>query len=432
MPFAHRWRSLIVGLAALGALAPPALAQTTCTTLSETTFVRLAMKYIYFWNREMPDRAPALFDSPEAYLEAVRFRPRDSSFSYITSRASNDAFFSDSQFIGIGIATKQIGNLLRVAQVFPDSPASQAGLERGATFLEIAGRTVADYIARGDLGSAFGPSDVGFAVPVRFIDTNGVQRSATLVKRLVTIPTVSLTKIFEVDGRRVGYVHFRNFVTPSTEALNVAFTQLRAAGVSELILDERYNGGGLVSVAQHLGGLIGGARTAGQVFAEFFHNDLNAERNAILRFEDKPQALDLRRLTVITTRDSASASELVINALRPFMPVTIVGGRTYGKPVGQYGLDFCDKVLAPVAFHLRNARREGDFFDGFAPDCAAADDIDHLFGDAAEASLQEALFFVRNGRCSAAARSAETARALSVVERSQPRATGWDSLLNAR
>jgi C-terminal processing protease CtpA/Prc len=419
-------------LAALLALAPGARAQESCSALSQTTFVRLAMKYIYFWNREMPDRAPALFDSAQEYLEAVRYRPLDSGFSYITSRAANDAFFSDSQFIGVGLANKLIGNQLRVAQVFPDSPASAAGLERGATFLEIAGRTIADYIARGDLGGAFGPDEVGFAVPVRFTDAGGVARSATLVKRLVTIPTVSQLRVYDVDGRRVGYLHFRNFVRPSTQALSDAFATLRAAGVSELILDLRYNGGGLVDVALHLGGLIGGARTAGQVFAEFFHNDLNAERNVVLRFEDKPQALDLRRLTVITTRDSASASELIINALRPFMPVTIVGGRTYGKPVGQYGLDFCDKVLAPVAFHLRNARREGDFFNGFAPDCAAPDDIEHLFGDPAEGSLQEALFFLRNGRCSTAARSAETARALSVAERSEPRRTGWDVLLNAR
>jgi len=422
--------ALVLGLAALLADAWPARAQSSCTTFGQVEFVRLSMRYIYFWNREMADLPAAGFDSPEAYLEAVRVRPLDRTFSYITSRAANDAFFSDSQFIGIGISTKQIGDQLRVAQVFPDSPASQAGLERGATFLEIAGRTVADYIARGDLGNAFGPSDIGFAVPVRFVDLAGVQRSATLVKRLVTIPTVSMTKIFEIDGKRVGYVHFRNFVTPSTDALNAAFTQMKAAGVSELILDERYNGGGLVSVAQHLGGLIGGARTAGQVFAEFFHNDLNAQRNAILRFETKPVALDLQRLVVITTRASASASELVINALRPLMRVTIVGDATYGKPVGQYGLDFCDKVLAPVAFQLRNAAGQGDYFDGLPADCPAGDDVDHLFGDAAEASLGEALFFVKNGQCSMAARSLATARALR-AGRAQPNPVGWQSLLNA-
>ena len=84
---------------------------------------------------------------------------------------------------------------------------------------------------------------------------------------------------------------------------------------------------------------------------------------------------------MITTRGSASASELVINSLRPFMPVTIIGDTTYGKPVGQYGLRFCDKVLYPVAFSIKNANLEGDFFDGLPVDCAAGDDYTHQLGD---------------------------------------------------
>jgi C-terminal processing protease CtpA/Prc len=125
--------------------------------------------------------------------------------------------------------------------------------------------------------------------------------------------------------------------------------------VDDLVLDLRYNGGGLVNVAQHLASYIGGIRTDGQVFAEYFHNDKNAFRNRILQFEPKPGRLTLDRLIVVTTRGSASASELVINALRPFMPVVVIGDTTYGKPVGQYAIGFCDKLLAPVSFSLRNA-----------------------------------------------------------------------------
>jgi C-terminal processing protease CtpA/Prc len=427
-----RLRRLAAAVSALMALAcsaaPPADAQ-SCTTLGQTTFVRDTLDEYYFWYREMPKLSPALYPSPEAYLEAVRYKPIDTSYSYITSRASNDAFFSDSQTIAVGLLLRLVGQEYRVTEVFPDSPGSEAGLERGAWIFEINGRTIADYLAKGDLGSAFGPNEVGVTVSLRFRDRAGAERSATATKRLVTIPTVSLTRTFDLEGRRVGYVYFRNFVTPSTEALNVAFSQLRDSGANELVLDVRYNGGGLVSVAQHLGGLIGGSRTTGQVFAEFFHNDKQRGRNQTLRFEDKPLALDLSRLTVITTRSSASASELVINALRPFMPVTVVGDTTYGKPVGQYGFNFCDKVLAPVSFQLRNARGEGDFFSGIPPDCAAADDADHLLGDPQEASLGEALFFLKNGRCSAAAASAQTARALRAA-RAEPRAQGWQSLVN--
>ncbi len=416
---------------ALGLLTQPLAAQSACSTLGQTSFVRDVMQTMYYWYREMPNVQAASFDSPEAYLEAVRYKPLDTSFSYISNRAADDAFYSDSQFIGVGLSTKLLGDQLRVAQVFPDSPASEAGLERGARFLEIAGRTIADYLAKGDLGSAFGPSEIGVSVVAKFLDNTGAERTATLTKRLVTIPTVSSTKVFDVDGKRVGYVHFRNFVTPSTEALNQAFAQLKATGASELVLDLRYNGGGLVSVAQHLGGLIGGARTASQVFAVFFHNDKNASRNQTLRYEDKPAALDLTRLTVITTRASASASELIINAARPFLKVMIVGDTTYGKPVGQYSYNFCDKALHPVAFQLRNAQDQGDFFNGFAPDCPAADDIEHLLGDPAEASLAEALFVVKNGTCSAGARGAATASALRAT-RSRVREIGWRSVLNAQ
>ena len=201
--------------------------------------------------------------------------------------------------------------------------------------------------------------------------------------------------------------------------------------MTDVILDLRYNGGGLVSVSQHLAGLVGGVRTNTQVFVEFFHNDKNTSRNQVLRLEDPARAVDVPRLVVITTRASASASETLINGLRPFLPVTIVGGRTFGKPVGQYGFNFCDKVLFPVSFETRNASGEGDFFSGLRADCAAADDLDNALGDPEEASLAEALDFLRTGTCSPRASVAsrsleELRREVSALERS-----GWEQLLNA-
>ena len=213
-----------------------------------------------------------------------------------------------------------------------------------------------------------------------------------MVKRLVTIPTVSLTRVVEVDGRKVGYLFFRNFVQPSVAALTDAFTALKAAGATELVLDLRYNGGGLVDVAVHLASLIGGTRTNGQVMLNYVHNDkIGPILNKTTRFANPEQALNLQRLVVITTRGSASASELVINSLRAYIPVTIIGDTTYGKPVGQYGMRFCDKILYPVAFSIKNANNEGDFFDGLPVDCAAGDDYLHQLGDTAEASFAEAL-----------------------------------------
>jgi hypothetical protein len=226
----------------------------------------------------------------------------------------------------------------------------------------------------------------------------------------------------------VGYIFFRNFVEPSFAALDAAFVSLGAERIDDLILDLRYNGGGLVNVAQHLASYIGGVRTEGQIFGEYFHNDKQAALNRILRFEKKPAVAPLDRLIVITTGWSASASELVINGLRPFMPVIIIGDRTYGKPVGQGVFTFCDKALAPVAFVLRNANGEGDFFGGFAPTCAAADDLDFQIGDPNEASLNEALVFAGTDAC-----SPTSAGARQTVDRARSqKPEGWGSVVNAR
>ncbi|HJS59869.1 MAG TPA: S41 family peptidase, partial [Vicinamibacteria bacterium] len=397
-----------------GDSAMDASATESCTTLGQVEFVRDTLQDIYFWYRELPDPDPAAFASPEAYLEAVRYRPQDSSFSYVADQAESEAFFSESQFIGLGLSTQQTSvSELRLSQVFPESPASQAGLERGDFLLSINGRAVPELLQSGEIASIFGPAEVGLVVSLtwRRPGESGTQ-AASLTKRAVTIPTVSVTSVYDLRrGPRVGYVFFRNFVQPSTAALNAAFHTLREAGAEELVLDLRYNGGGLLSVAQHLGGLIGGEATNDQVFVELFHNDKQQSRNSILRFQRPAEAIGFTRLVAITTRGSASASESVINGLRPFLPVTLVGDTTYGKPVGQYGFDFCTRTLFPVAFEARNARGEGDYYGGIRVDCAAADDLDHALGDPDEASLGEALEFLRVGRCTPGAEAAARAHA---------------------
>ena len=405
-----------------------------CTTTGQVEFVRTTLRDIYLWYKDLPDPPPSSFSSPEAYLQAVRNPTLDESYSYIADQAESDAFFSESQFIGVGVSYRQTSATeLRVTQVFPGSPAAEGGLARGDYLLAVGGTAVATLIANNGLDAAFGPSTAGVAVTLEWRSPDGTPGSARLTKRPVTIPTVSQTAVYDL-GRsgRVGYVHFRNFVQPSTAALNTAFADLTAADVNELILDMRYNGGGLVSVAQHLGGLIGGEATRNQVFVEFFHNDKNAAQNQVLRFPVPANALGLSRLVVITTRASASASESMINSLRPFMPVTVVGETTFGKPVGQYGFDFCDKTLFPVAFQVRNARGQGDYYDGISADCAAGDDLDHELGDSDEASVSEALRYIRTGSCTPAA--AAVARAQREREarigRGLPR-DGWRQLVNA-
>jgi len=405
---------------------------TSCTTLGEVTFVRDTLQAWYYWYKELPSPDPASFSSPEAYLDAVRYRTLDSSFSFITTKASSDAFYSDSQFIGFGLSYKQTSDAeLRLVQAFPGSPAADAGMNRGDYLLSVNGKAVADLLRTGEIDTVFGAEQVGVTADIAWRDLQRRQHSATLAKRLVTIPTVSQTAVLDAGSSRVAYIHFRNFVQPSVDALNTAFTQVRDAGATELVLDLRYNGGGLVSVAQHLAGLVGGDPLVGKVFVQFTHNDKQTSHDTAYRFEAKPQALGLSRLVVIATRGSASASEAVVNGLRPYMDVKVVGDRTYGKPVGQYGFDFCDKVLYPVAFLVTNALGQADYFDGIPADCAAADDVDHPLASPEEASLAEALYVVRHGRCSGrAAAEAEVQARLRGRVRAIP-TDPWRRLLNA-
>ncbi len=417
--------TLLTFLIAVG----PAYAQArACTSILENFHVRGVMKDYYLWYKEVPSLNPGARRTPEAYLDAVRYRPLDQTFTYITSEKENQAFYGESQFVGFGFSTLLTASgELRVTQVFADSPADRGGLRRGDRIVDVDDRPLGDIIAAGALGTIFGAADIGVRRTIGVARSEGTLR-VQMAKAMVTIPTVSLTRTIDVDGRRVGYIFFRNFVTPSVDALNAAFAELQRSGATELVLDLRYNGGGLVSVAQHLASLIGGARTNGQVFAEYVHNDRHQALNHVVRFEATPNALTLSRVIVISTRATASASELVANALRPFMPVVLIGDRTYGKPVGQYSFTFCQKVLAAVSFSLRNAAGQGDYFDGLPPTCRVDDDVDHQLGELEERLLAEALVVIRTGACSPPllhASNVGTSRAATKIPE------GWSALIGA-
>ncbi len=424
-------QSLVLAGLCLGVASVPAAAQSrsNCSTVSQNLAVREVMTDHYFWYRSLPSLDPARFESPEAYLEALRYLPIDRTFSYITSRTANDAYYGNSQFIGLGLSVRVEKDQLRVQAVFDGSPAADAGLTRGVRLVEINGRLVEDLLAQNALGGAWGPAEVGLEVTAVFDTRAGERRDARMVKRLVTIPTIPVSRVIEVEGRTVGYFELRNFVEPSYDAIDGVIRSFHDAGVSELILDLRYNGGGLVDVAVDLASRIGGAVTRGQVFSEIRHNDRHAQDNEVLRFRSEGITLALSRVIIITTRASASASELIINSLRPYLPVVVVGDATYGKPVGQYGFNFCDKTLAPVAFAIVNANGEGDYFDGIRADCLAGDDLSADIGDVQEASLAEALHVVRSGTCSSEGASTSLSRRITADR--APRAVGWQALVNA-
>ena len=387
----------------LAVLATSADAQ-DCSILGQNQTVHQTMNDWYYWYKNLPAVSPATFADPEAVLDALRYRPLDATFSYISTASSSQAFYGESQYLGFGFSMKfTTGYELRVTDVFPGSPASEAGFDRGSEILTLNGKSIQKTYEDGEWGTIWGGEEPGYAVDVAFKNSAGEAKSARIVKRVVTIPTVPLVAVHEVAGRKVGYIVFKNFVEPSYAALDAAFAQLRDASATELVLDLRYNGGGLVDVAQYLGGLIGGDPTSGEVFAQYVHNDKRSSQNKAIRFTRPASAFPLSRLFVITTKSSASASELIINALKPYMPVIVVGDNSYGKPVGQYGFRVCEKILWAVSFSVQNSLGQGDYYNGFSPDCRAADDIGHPLGDPAEASLAAALAYVSTSTCPAAA-----------------------------
>jgi carboxyl-terminal processing protease len=162
-----------------------------------------------------------------------------------------------------------------------------------------------------------------------------------------------------------------------------------------------------------------------ETFVQLLHNAARSDNNVTRTFNDETAALGLDRLVIIATGRTASASELIVTGLRPFMEVEIIGDTTFGKPVGSYGFEVCDLLLFPTAFELRNADGEGDYFDGLAPSCEAADDTDLPFGDPAEASLAQALHFVESGSCDGSGVASARERAAMAHRPQLGDAEGW-------
>ncbi len=380
----------------------------SCTVLEQNQVILEIMQDIYLWNDRLPTADPADFSSPEAYLQALLV-PEDE-FSFITSAAADDAFFGDGQFAGIGFQSRQPGDgTVRVVDVFEGSPADRGGLARGDSIVAVEGRPIEEVLAEEGFSASLGPPTVGTTVRLDWLDVTGQAFSAVFTKEVVTIPPVSAASVIDTATGKIGYFLFRNFVEPGVPALNQVFADLTSEGIDELVIDLRYNSGGLLSVLEVLANLIGGAITQSQIMYSLVYNDDNAFRNETRLFSNVANAADLPRVVIITTGSTASASEMVINALRPFIEVVLVGDTTFGKPVGQLGFVFCEKILRPVSFRTVNAAGDTDFFDGFSPDCLAEDDIDTALGDPAESSLAEALAYLQTGSCSVAGKSAAAA-----------------------
>jgi C-terminal processing protease CtpA/Prc len=404
-----------------------------CSVAGENQQALTTMQSWYYWYQSLPSGVnPASYSSTSALLDALREQP-DDRFSFVTTQAADQSFYGAGQYVGYGLGFSLTAqNELQVLRVFAGSPAAQAGLARGDVITAINGTPVPTLVTGNQLDSALASPNPGATVTFTWTDPGHQSHTATLVSAVVTEPSVEKVSVVQARREKVGYILFNSFITPSTGELDQAFAQLSSQGVTQLVVDERYNGGGELTVAQHLASLIAGNGLSGKLLGTLTFNDKHTDQNQSVSFESVSSALNLKEVYFITTNSTASASEFVINALKPYVQVFTVGAATFGKPVGENGFNICSDVLYPITFKIENAAGYGDYFSGLPAACAAGDDPLHALGDPEEASLAAALTHVETGTCGpgAAAAARENARREAARPR-ESRRYGWRELVNA-
>ncbi len=420
-----------------------------CSLRERQEWAAAQMREWYLFPETLPaNMDPSGFPDLESYVDALTARARaenkDRYFTYVTSIAEENAYYGSGSSAGYGFRLAYDPALRRVfvSEAFENAPALSAGIDRGTEILAIgqsaSSMQTVDALARSGgpaaISEALGPSAAGLSRVLRVRAPGSAEREATIIQTDYTIDPVSSrygVRIIDDGGRKVGYVNLRTFIVTAEQALRDAFAQLNAAGVTEVIVDLRYNGGGLVSTAELLGRLLGGNRSTNEVLSYVAYRPDKSVENGTSFFAPQPQSIASTKIAFIGTGATASASEFVINAFTPYLHAqsALIGTNSYGKPVGQIAVDrtACDDRLRVVAFATQNAARQGAYYSGLAPfmerTCAAPDDLSYPLGDPREASVQQALAFLAGRSCTpigGAAASASLARGGDVAVRREP------------
>ena len=392
-----------------------------CSANGQKQFVLDNLYAWYLWNDLLPpDIDIANYASPEELIIRVteEFGPQKlvdgqevpiDRFSFVRSEQSEQDFLEGTLGELFGFSYRFVDEAatdFRIVRVYSGSPAQVGGLARGQRILTLNGRSVTEIAGNEGISAFFSDNRT-----VEFeIERVGDNEFTTITKAVVTIDPVAQWRLIDRgDGiPPVGYMQLDTFIDTANPRFEEAFAAFRDAGVTDVILDLRYNGGGLVRTAELLGDYLGAGVAPGEVFSRTeFNADRAAQYNEISNITNlqafRDQTINLSRLVVVATRGTASASELVTNGMIPHVDVSIVGDNTFGKPVGQIGLSFCDKIMRPTSFRIANADGDGDYFDGLPVDCAAPDDISKEIGADDDPNVVAAMSVLNTGACPAVA-----------------------------
>ncbi len=401
-------------------------------------FIWKGLNLYYFWQEDVPDLANERFSNqgelnnflnnyadPEDLFDALLFNPGQEGgdkYSWIV----DDYIELEQQFQGtsknngveFGLVQFSGSNDIfgYVQYILPNSDASNKDIKRGDLFLEVDGQqlTLDNYR---DL--LFGAND-SYTLGLASIDNTTISlsgESVSLTKEIYTENPVFLTKTFDKGGKKIGYIMYNAFRANFETELNNAFLQLKSEGVTDLILDLRYNGGGRISTATNLASMITG-QFEGELFSkeswnsklqealeEQFPERLINNFGSTIENNSIINSLNLTKLYVLVTNRSASASELVINGLKPYIDVILVGSKTEGKHVGSVTLYDSENFLRaganqnhfyamqPIVLQEVNKLGENNNNTGFDPNIPLAEDFGNfgVLGDDEEPFLEAAL-----------------------------------------
>jgi C-terminal processing protease CtpA/Prc len=351
------------------------------------------MESVYFWNRTIPsDDGVTSNPVPEDFFYSLVKKPEDK-WSYITpDAAALIAEFSGTPvsmgFSPAFVLLQSSNQLIMVIQfVYPGSPASLAGLKRGDIIVSINGQTLtvenyAELYLQPSFIIGLGDMNGGTVTP------NGVTKNLS-AETIVSNP-VLLDTIYTFGGRKTGYLVYSEFIQGTNKIflnrIDSTFQYFGSEGINELIVDLRYNPGGETKVAQRIASAIvpSANMTNSDILVKYvYNNDLQnyiintyGTNSSLLseRFSDNPHNLNLNRVFFLTSGRTASASELLITGLDPYMDVVVIGDSTYGKYTGSWLITDENEppkhnyAMMPIVIKYANSLGETDFADGLPPD----------------------------------------------------------------
>ncbi len=446
----------IAGPAPTPAPTPTPTPTSACAVSQQIQFANDVLNEWYLFPNLLDNSVqPGAFNDVQAYLDArvapARAQNVDRGFTFATSIAEENALINSGSSAGFGIRLSYdtVNNRVFLLEAFEAGRGFQAGMDRGTELLAIGvpGATlqsVSSLLASGGpqaVVNALGPSDAGLTRTLRFAQVGGNIITADVTKTDFSLDPISDrygVVILNDGGKRVGYLNLRTFIVANAEEqLREAFGRFRTEGVTELIIDLRYNGGGLVRVANTFGDLMNRGR-AGQVWSETVLRPSKSSENETRLLINEVNAIAPTKVAFIGRGGTASASELVINSMIPYLgsaDVALIGANTFGKPVGQFGFDLtaCDLRVRATTFQTNNARGNGDYYTGLASvipnTCRADDDIFTAFGDPREASIATALGFLAGRSCtpiSGAGITAQSVGGRQILQPNRPNAAQYE------